>query len=412
MGWLRDLWDSLIEWLADWLRRIVRHITDGIAAYLALFRYWKHRLAQQVAEWLKNDTVFIATVVGAILVGVYLPQIWTWFQTTLIYGILRRTFELAKKNLASMINVRLAIDLKAISDILAIVWPEWKKATDSINGVLAGWAEELGQGSGFLHAYFACAYSITASAGAVTGLPAQLAALEWYDRARTQTKRIDDRFERYAAHPEQIYSDMMEEWLIPQAEDEGAVHRQNQDTLRDHWERMMEINRAVIDAKESIDVFVKALPDEIEAVVNKRWLPFSRQFDTVMESFQAAVLDKVQDIMDVLAERERRLDDLQAAVERNSRTPLPLIAASEEWTDEERNLWAAFVWASVLQRRGEEQAEGVPETFVVTDDSLRRLEAALVGLPVMPSLMYEPQGITAPVEKAEARLEDWFVGEF
>jgi len=412
MGWFSLLWDAIKDALASLLRAIVTPIVEAFTALLNEAKYWKHQAVKLLAKWMKTDLGFIAIMATIVVVAIYLPKLIELWTKLMQSAIVTKIVAAVKAEVLAIVNIKIAIDLKMLSDMLKIVWPEWKTMTDQVNALIAAWAEELGQGSGFIHSYFAAAYAMSYSTVLITGIDPRLAGIEWYERARKETKRIDDKFKKYAHAPETLFTDLIDSWLIPMAEEGTELRNSELAVQRERWERVLAVEASVIEAKQSIDRFVEELPEEIRAEFNKRWESFSASFDEAVKHLQYYLVDRVNNILAVLAEREGRLDRLEEAVWRNMKSPLALIASSGDWSPEEQNLWAEFIYASVLQKRGEEQAEGVPEAIDETESALKALDRELAKIKGTPIMSYESPGIALMAETAGARKDDWFVGEY
>jgi len=402
-GILRDFVDLVLRPVFDWIAKQINWLT-------AQLRVWKHEFLVALGAALDDDIFFrgflgisiVTTVLGAIIV----PQL----TATLWVSVTKPILDRLKLRLDQI--TRLMIDLQFFDTLLRIIWPHYREVAGVVNLAVAGLMEELALDSGYLLSWFAALRGVMYNTYALLGLPVEAAEIEAISRTRDAAKRLNERFETYAHHPELIVTDFIVETLIPAATELSDSQAALRDDIRTNYDTILAREQAVEDLRSTIDSFVASLPEEIKADFETRWARVEKYFDMFIDWFDANWRPYVEGFIDAFETRTALLEAANKQAEANMRSPVFMLAASEEWTEEERSLWDAFIYQSNLKASEAAYSEGVKETDKMSDELNRRFDMRIEGVRGAPSLAYEPAGVEAPATTAEALKEDWFVGEY
>ena len=409
MGWFKDA----IEWITDKiLRPVINWIAKLIDDIVKGFRKARMQFTYALADWLQDDTFFFCAFVAVIVGAFLLPHIAEWFAGLVKKFLATALVKAIKLGLAKLIDIKKIIDLKFLSDMLKIFFPEYKKACMALNNALSSFAKELGEDTAFIHSYLAMARGVTAGTCALLGLPAESMEISWYEKASEWSGKLRSRINRYVEYPEMIFNDIIDEVLLPLQEDYVLAQQDQLDSLRANIDRVREIEGGIKLLESSVSTFISEMPEEIEKVMLEKIGPGLEDIREAIATLDVEVLDKVDAVYVLLREHENRIARMNEIVKAKRWDIRSQFSESLLWPKAERwefHMDVADIVLSGLDKTVETQVEAA---FALADLQAENFAKAIAALKAIPSLSYEPVALSLPAPTAEAVALDWFVGEY
>ena len=329
MGFLDWIYDNIVEPVAGFFHYVGENITNFLEYLRTNFLAFKHEAKKKIAEWLGNDAVFLLAL-GLLIAAIFLvPVLIDWFKGTPVYKFIASLVKSIKAGVISILDVGKVIDVLAIHKILLIFWDQYRTLwTEFADGVSA-LASDMGEGTGYIHAYILCARGIVHGTNAVIGGDTLQADVEYYNRIAVFTKGVDDHFKRYAADPGKIATDFIDAVLIPAAEEQRDANQAQLKEIHENRDRLAEIEAGAKEIQASFTDFVALLPNEIEAQFDRRWAPINEWLTNSFEAIDTNLLAKVNAVIEVLDEKARQQEKINAAAAANHRALLGALLAPE-----------------------------------------------------------------------------------
>ncbi len=412
MGWLWDKITGFVKWVVDKiLKPIVDWVVSTIDWIIAEIRALRHDMVKAIAKWLSNDFAFLLTFIAAIFVAVHWPAILKALKAAGSAVLNTAIVQQIKEGLVKIIDVNKLIDLVFLNAILKLIWPDYLKIMASFAEAVSALAEELGEGSGYIHAYFAAQKGIVYGTNALLGNDPRLAEMSAYTQTADFFKKIDDRFRRYAHDPGLIVRDFLDEVLIPAAEDQRDAQQGLVSDVRENYNRMISQEDGLKLVQDSVNTFIKEMPAEIASQILKHWTPINAKLTQWIDFIDTELRPKIDGI--ITAAEQRAAD--QAAINAyaqvqlddalNSMMNYELANEGQQRVLREHNL--LMIGASLSEK--EREARGiVKEVDNTIFTSILNLSRSLPG-PLV--LRFEPAGVSS-LPRGPASKENWFIGEY
>lgn len=413
MGWLRDLWRGVVTWVRD---IIIEPIVDWVKQLIedtrAWIKIWKHEMRGLLATWLENDWFFLAVVAGVIALALFFPAIKEWAGKLTITLMLKAAWEDVKDGFAEILDFIHIIELDTINTILKIVWPDYREAMGELTTVASALAVELGEGSGYIQAAFGVVHGLAIVENAFLGTDPKLAELGAFEDTAEGLARVSEKFREYAYNPGLIWSDIINDFYLPRAENIRIAQQGVIDSARDSRDKIVGINLALHDFSDRLEHFIEMSPEELEAIIDERLGPFAEALADGLYVMDTEVMPKINGIIDALALREERQQEINDNVLARISDPYQLLLQAEFMRNEDREALENYI--AELEGRAEDR-----EVELIMQPALAEIEHEVVSALIpattaslMPSLGYEPAGAAAPAVSPEAEKRDWLVGEF
>ena len=413
MGWIWDSIKKAVRNLFEWLiRPIVNWIRDLIEDIVVWIRVLKHELTKWIASWLDSDLGLLLAVVATVATIVWLPQIVGVVNAAINFLSINKIIDWIKKQAGKFANWIHLIDLDCMHKILLAIWGDYRKACASLARAVSSLAEELGEGSGYIHAYFAGLRGITYNTYAILGLPPEAAELQVYNETANFFKKIDDRFARYARDPQLVAADFITDVMIPQATQMQQINQQRNEEIVDHYNRINQIESGVVGLRDTVTTFVSEMPDEIKTVLERRLAPVLDVMNDWIDTIELEVMPAIDGVKAALDQRTRYQEMINTQVAAALDDPYAMLLKRGAMDSQEQGLFDKEQLKSMISGLYLEETEELKPILASWDLSREAIERSLALLPVSPSLSFEPPGVAPMPVSAASNYLDWFVGEY
>jgi len=413
MGWITDWVNSMFSWFKKYiLDPAIKWLTDLINQITAELRAMRHQLAKDVAKWLDNDFRFVITVIAVIALGFVWPAIWKKLLAAKEKLMMSAIVQSIKEGDNSIISANLWINMQTLHIILKVVWDDYKEMMGDFAQAVAALADELGEGSGYILAYFQLNYAIAFNTGALIGASPETSELTAYSEVADFTKRVDDNFRRYAYDPGLIYKDFLEYVVIPGAQRQADAQGALVNEVRENYERNVEMDAAITNMETAVDDFIEAMPPEIAEQIEARWAPIR----TWMEENYHYLVDEVNEITKGIKEalelRQKQVEEANAYAMAKIEDPLSILMQYELRTSSEQVSMREYMLKLTGEGAGDVLKEADPLFKFATDETMAILIDLARSLPGPKILKYESAKMAYLPKGASTNYTDWFVGEY
>ena len=311
----KPVWLEIAEWVAGWLiENILRPGTEwfiGIVEWiLAEIKVLKHNLFEILAELYETDLGFLFITAGTILLTTYLPQLIAVIKDSAIGNVIAKIQEWVKGGVGRLLELTAFVDLVAISDLLAVIWPMWRDLMGQLSEAISGIAEELGEGTGYVHAWISVVHGMVLTSNALLGVPAQASVIESFEKSEEFLRNASENFRRYAHDPGLIVRDIIETYYVPYAtriRDTQASLIESITTNRDEAVTLM---GTVTDFRDRVDHWIGIQPAATAAIVEEKFGPLSSGLTRFIDDFITIVRPAIDASITIL---ETRADRIEAA---------------------------------------------------------------------------------------------------
>ena len=412
MGWIWDAINNAISWVVDTiLRPIINWITKTIDWVIAEIRALRHDLVKAIGKWLSNDFAFLLTFIAAIFVAVHWPAILNALKAAGSALLNTAIVQQIKEGLVKIIDVNKLIDLVFLNAILKIIWPDYLAITQSFAEAVSALAEELGEGSGYIHAYFAAQKGIVYGTNALLGNDPRLAEMSAYTQTADFFKKIDDRFRRYAHDPGLVVRDFLDEVLIPAAEDQRDAQQGLVSDVRENYNQMLSQEAGLKLVQDSVNTFIEEMPAEIASRILKHWAPINVKLELWIEYIDTELRPQIDGIITAAEQRAADQDAINAYAAEKLADPLNAML-NYELANEQQQI-------ALRDHNLELTGQAMKEQAVIDKDQLTTVSNAIFTvlmnmgrrLPGPSILQYEPAEFSS-LPTGKASRENWFIGEY
>lgn len=390
-SWVRDkiedfgdwLWNSLIKPTVDFLRRMI----DNIITALRIFR---HNLKAKLAEWMQNDGFFLAFIAAIIAAIIWIPQLVAKAQSWVAVIWIQSMAIKIKEATIALIDVNRLIDWVMLHKILLVLWDEYKETFYALADAVSQLASELGEGSAYLHAYFASLRGIMHGTNAILGGDPLQVEIEWYGRCSSFFERANDRFARYARDPGRLLYDFIDEVLIPAAEEAKDVSQAELDEIRNNRDRLVEVDEGQKELQLSIDTFIELQPNAIEEQIRERWDPINEAWTEINDVFFSEMMRIVNGVYDAVEWNHQQQLAINAAAEKNAASGRHIADMMTQMEDDERNILGGM-YDDFLDAGTQEERDAFARASGMYGrdyDSITR--EYILSLGISPALRFEP----------------------
>jgi len=325
-----EIEETVVRPAVEWLVELIEWVVDEL-------RYWKHVFFQALAELYATDLGFLYITIGTILIGVYAPQI--------IARIAESGFGLAIKNITAWIKEKIGniLNLAAIEDILALnemaklFWPEWRDLMSMLSDATSALAEELGQGSAYISAWFSTVHAFALLGTSFLDIEPEAAELQAFEETESFLKKINEKFRDYSHNPGQIVRDIIDELYIPHATQFKDAQQGLIDTVGQARDDINETFDLIEAANEALTHFIGIQPDETAAIVEKKLGPLRDSLDDFIYEYRVNVLPKIEGTITILENRASMIEERNAILAEKVDDPLYTLAMYDLMTPEEKS---------------------------------------------------------------------------
>jgi len=359
-----EIEETVVRPAVEWLVELIEWVVDEL-------RYWKHVFFQALAELYATDLGFLYITIGTILIGVYAPQI--------IAKIAASGFGLAIKNITAWIKEKIGniLNLAAIEDILALnemaklFWPEWRDLMSMLSDATSALAEELGQGSAYISAWFSTVHAFALLGTSFLDIEPEAAELQAFEETESFLKKINEKFRDYSHNPGQIVRDIIDELYIPHATQFKDAQQGLIDTVGQARDDINETFDLIEAANEALTHFIGIQPDETAAIVEEKLGPLRDSLGDFIYEYRVNVLPKIEGTITILENRAAMIEERNAILAEKVDDPLYTLAMYDLMTDSEKS---KFNRGTMLIA-----AAGENEELEATLPALDGVAAAMIG---------------------------------
>lgn len=280
-----------------------------------------------------------------------------------------------------------------------------------LSDVTSALAEELGQGSAYISAWFSTVHSFALLGISFLDIDPKAAELRAFEETDAFLKHINENFRRYSHDPGLIIRDIIEHIYIPYATEfrdgqQGVIEgiTENQNTILTHYGLLK-------DLEDNLVHFIAIQPEETAAIVEAKLGPIAESLGDFLDDFAETILPGIQGALTVLEQRADWIEAANASAAEKIDNPLYALAMYGLMTPEEKS---AFNRGTMLiAAAGEnDELEALVPAFDTLSDALVSategyyFESLPVRQPRRAALAFEMPGIP-PV----GAIPGWYQGE-
>jgi hypothetical protein len=408
MGWWSNFWDKIghiFKAIFGWIANLIKWIADEL-------KELRIRLSIAIAKWLEDDSNFVIALV-VLIAGIYfLPAImakisgWLASMATSVLAKLVATYSI------NIEELRKLIDFQAMNSMAKLLWPDYRDACAQLNSALSSLAGELKLGMGYIHSYLAMCKGIVSGTAAIFGLPAESVEYDWFSKATEWSGKVEDRLDKYAHNPESMFSDIIDEVLIPMQTEYTETQQAQLDDIYEKIHKAEAIRDGVKSVEASLSTWIESLPDEIEAVFDRKIGPALEDVREAIDLMDREMFDKVNGIMEALQKSEDRFEEINRRVDEIKPDPIDLAAQHALMSDREKSMFAVWMTEAItpaIEESSEEESSFILPIVQEAEETIQKAEEKRV---VIPSLSYEQADFFSPAGPGITPNASWFVGEF
>lgn len=411
-SWVRDkiedfgswLIDKIIEPALDFIRRAIQNIVVAL-------RIFRHNLKAKLAKWMENDLFFIIFLQTIVAAFFYVPQLAaqaaTWVATLWVKNMAKQIGDA----IVDVIDVNKYIDFVLLHKILLLIWEDYKKTAYAFADAVSQLSSELGEGSAYLHAYFASLRGIMHGSNAILGGDPLQVEIEWYGRTADFFEKANDRFARYARDPGRLLYDFLNEVLIPAAEEQRDVSQAEMDEIRNNRDRLVEIDEGQKLLQDSINDFMDLQPNAIAEQINRVWEPINEKWTEINEVVFGEMMNLINGVVDAVEWHYQAQLAINDAAEKNAASGKHLADMMMTMEDDERNILSGAYDDLITQGLIDETGEfgDLASQYRRDYDSITR--AYILGLDISPALLLEYSGSANKPDRV-VNVPSPFIGDF
>jgi len=280
-----------------------------------------------------------------------------------------------------------------------------------LSDVVSALAEELGQGTGYIHAYFSVIHGTALTINAFTGADPELGELAAFEHTNTLLTDINKNFRKYAHDPGSIVTDIIDYMIDHQGGELRDAQTATIDAIRDNYNRVKAVNDALHDFQGRIEHFISIQPEEMQKIVSERLQPIVDTLSDALYVMDTQIMPKIDSIIDALELQSERQERINENILSRLDDPYGLLAQAELFGEDDRRALQDYIAELNKRSLAEETAESGPLASQFVHGVLEGLKRSVPpGEP--PILSFEPPRIPLLPGEPSARQKDWFVGEF
>ena len=375
--------DTFLRPATEWFVELINWITDEL-------RYWKHLFFEALADLYETDLGFLYIALGTILIVVYAPQIIAKIAASGFGLAIKKVADWIKEKIGNILNLAAIEDILALNEMAKLFWPEWRDLMSMLSNATSALAEELGQGSAYISAWFSTVHAFALLGTSFLDIEPEAAELQAFEETESFLKKINEKFRDYSHHPGQIVRDIIDELYIPHATQFKDSQQGLIDTVGQARTDIDNTFDLITAAQESLDHFIGIQPDETAAIVEKKLGPISEALGDLIYEYRLEVLPRIDGTLEILENRADMIEERNAILATKVDDPLYSLAMYDLMTDAEKS---TFNRGTMLIA-----AAGEEEEFEATLPALDGVAGALVA--ATQSYFFEDLTVEQPARPA------------
>ena len=410
-------WFDIAKWVGEWivdtiLRPTTEWFIDLINWITDELRYWKHEFFNLMAEVYATDLGFLYIFAATILITVYTPQILSKIAASGFGVAIKKVASWVKEKIGNILNLIAIEDILAINSMAKLLWPEWRELMGMLSDVTSALAEELGQGSAYISAWFSTVHAFALLGTSFLDIEPEAAELQAFEDTDAFLKKINENFRKYAHDPGSIVRDIIDELYIPYATQFKDSQQALIDSLAQANNDIGDTFSLIKAAQDALDHFIGIQPEETAAIVEKKLGPISTALHDFIDDYNLYVRPVLEGSIAALEVRADIIEERNAILAEKVDDPLYTLGMYELMSSEKQELYNRAILLMAREAEDDEVNKiMLPALAEIEREVVSAIIPVTAGL-IMPSLGYEPAGAgPAAVEPGE-RKDDWFVGEF
>lgn len=411
--WWWFIVEATVDFLVDVvLRPAIEAVIEAVEWMIEELRYWKKLFFELLADLYDTNLGFLMLTVATIVAAVYIPQLVALIKDSSIGKVIGSIFDWVKKSTGRLLELIGFIDLVAISQMLEVIWPEWRTLMAQLSDVTSSLAEELGQGSAYISAWFSTVHSFALLGISFLDIDPRAAELRAFEETDAFLKHINENFRKYVHDPGLIIRDIIENIYIPYAtefkdgqQDVIKSVGENRDTIWTHYSLLKNL-------EDNLVHFIAIQPEETAAIVTRKLGPIAESLGSFLDDFAVNILPRIDSALSTLEQRADRIEAANKSAAEKIDDPFYSVAMYELMSGNQQAAYNHII-ALMVQQAEDAEVQQVMHPALAEID--REVVSALIPATtasIMPSLGYEQAGTPAPAVSPGERKDDWFVGEF
>lgn len=410
---LKKLLLSIADWIVDEIIRPAIESAVWLINWIkAELHYWTYEAVKWLTEFTKTTEGMLVTLAVVIGVAILAPQAIAALAESKIGLAIKKIVDWTKEKVGNILETIHFVDLLAIHQVLLVVWPTWGEIFTPFQDAISALAEQLGQGTGYIHAWLNVGHGLSLVGTSLLGIDPKIGEIRAMEKSMDFMKTIDEKFRNYAHDPGLLTRDIVETFYIPYAEEIRDTQGSTIASIKATREYTLTLNSSIHNLDSAFDNLISATLPEFREQMEENLSGMREVFDGFSEYIEGVILPKINLAFDVLSERADYLERANAIAAEKLAHPLDIYGAAEFLSEAEQ----ANTWAYLLHKLGSAEndmyAAQMTPALETVDQGVNSALVPASRAPGMPSLGYEPAGIVPAAKTAEQRKHDWFVGEY
>jgi len=413
VGWVKAVLKMLADWLVD---EIIRPALEGAVWLInwirAELRYWTYEAMKFLTEITETTEGMIATLAIVFCMAVTVPQLVETFMASSVGVMLKKIVDWTKEKVGNILEAVHFVDLMAVHEVLLVIWPKWRDAFTPFQDAISALAEQLGQGSGYIHAWLSVTHGLSMVGTSLLNIDPQVGEIRALEQSQLFMEKIDSKFREYSHDPGLIARDIMEEIYIPYAEEIRNTQTGVIDSIKDTREYMLTLNGSLEGLDDSFEYLINATLPEFQDQMRENVAGIRQVVNQYSRWIEEVILPPIDISIRALEERAGIIEQANAVARAKLNNPIEIFMATE-FQDEETQL-ATYRYLEEMVKAamidGQEDfttiiAEGRNLSIEATRDTIMQTQApAWLALEL-------PIGKLPPAA-GPSRIPGWNVGEY
>ena len=409
-------WYDIAKWVGEWLvDNVLRPATEWFVELIVWIteelRYWKKLFFEALADLYATDLGFLYIALGTILIGVYAPQIIARIAESGFGLAIKKVGAWIKEKIGNILNLAAIEDILALNEMAKLFWPEWRELMSMLSDATSALAEELGQGSAYISAWFSTVHAFALLGTSFLDIEPEAAELQAFEETESFLKKINENFRSYVHDPGKIIRDIIDELYIPHATQFKDSQQALIGTVADARDDIDETFDLIQNAHDTLEHFIGIQPDITAAIVEEKLGPLRDSLGDFIYEYRVNVLPKIEGTLKILEDRADIIEERNEILATKVDDPLYTLAMYDLMTDDEKSKFNRGTMLIAAAGEAEEleatlpALDGVADALIVATESYF-FEGLTVEQPARPALSLE-----FPSIPSTTAFPSWYRGE-
>jgi len=413
VGWFL----ALLKLAADWIiEEIVRPALEGAVWLLkwirAELRYWTYEAIKAITELTETTEGLIVVLVAVVALSIFVPQVAAAFMETTVGLFLAKMVEWTKEKVGNILEAIHFVDLVSIHQALMVIWPTWREMWTPFADAVSALSEQLGQGTGYIHAWLSVAHGLSMVGTSLLGMDPKLGELRAVEDSQTFMANLDKKFREYAHDPGLIVTDMIEDLYIPYATEIRDTQGATLEAIQDGRQQILNTNMALTELDRAFQSVIDNTLPEFQEQMEENLKGIREVIDQYSDWITVDILPYFDYTISILDERQRALEQANAVAMAKLDNPIEIFLSLQHSDPELALLTFEYLQAQMNEVENRENVEPLVQMFPVITTATEQLIENMEAIPVSEAMAVEPVGYPVLDENPAQNTRDWFVGEF